>query len=68
VPPHYEIQIICGGQSVNHIPPLFEIKIVKSEKPFKLIHTSLTTYFETLRNKLLWGVDGRRNKINREEK
>ncbi len=62
--PHNEIQISCDGQRVYHIPPPLEIKIVKSEKPFKLIHTSVTTYFETLRNKLLWGIDIRRNKIN----
>ena len=34
-----------------------EIKICKSDRPLKLVHTSLTTYFETLRNKLLWGID-----------
>ena len=66
--PHDEIQISCDGQRVYHIPPPLEIKIVKSEKPLKLIHTSVTTYFETLRNKLLWGIDVRRNKINNEEK
>ena len=66
--PHNEIQISCDGQRVYHIPPPLEIKIVKSEKPLKLIHTSVTTYFETLRNKLLWGIDVRRNKINKEEK
>jgi len=66
--PHNEIQISSGGQRVYHIPPPLEIKIVKSEKPLKLIHTSVTTYFESLRNKLLWGVDVRRIKINKEEK
>jgi NAD+ kinase len=66
--PHNEIQISCDGQRVYHFPPPLEIKIVKSEKPLKLIHTSVTTYFETLRNKLLWGIDVRRNKINNEEK
>jgi NAD+ kinase len=66
--PHTEIQISCDGQRVYHVPPPLEIKIVKSEKPLKLIHTSVTTYFETLRNKLLWGVDVRRNKTNNEEK
>ena len=64
--PHNEIQISCDGQRVYHIPPPLEIKIVKSTKPLKLVHTSVTTYFETLRNKLLWGVDVRRNKINNE--
>ena len=62
--PHNEIQISCDGQRVYHIPPPLEIKIVKSNKPVKLIHTSITTYFETLRNKLLWGIDIRRNNLN----
>jgi len=54
---HDEIQISCDGQRVYHFPPPLEVKIKKSEKPLKLVHTSLTTYFETLRNKLLWGID-----------
>ena len=66
--PHNAIQISCDGQRVYHIPPPLEIKIVKSEKPFKLVHTSVTTYSETLRNKLLWGIDVRRNKRNSEVK
>jgi NAD+ kinase len=66
--PHNEIQISCDGQRVYHIPPPLEIKIVKNAKPLKLVHTSVTTYFETLRNKLFWGIDVRRNKINKEEK
>jgi NAD+ kinase len=64
--PHKEIQISCDGQRVYLIPPPLEIKILKSAKPLKLIHTSVTTYFETLRNKLFWGIDVRRNKINNE--
>ncbi len=66
--PHNEIQISCDGQRVYHVPPPLEIKIVKSDKPLKLVHTSVTTYFETLRNKLLWGIDVRRNKINNDGK
>lgn len=58
--PHDDIQISCDGQRVYHFPPPLEIKILKSENPLKLIHTSATTYFETLRNKLLWGIDVRR--------
>jgi NAD+ kinase len=61
--PHNELQISCDGQRVYHIPPPLEIKIVKSTKPLKLVHTSVTTYYETLRNKLFWGIDVRRNKI-----
>jgi NAD+ kinase len=65
--PHDEIQVSCDGQRVYHFPPPLEIEIVKSDKPLKLIHTSVTTYFETLRNKLLWGIDVRRNKINNQK-
>jgi NAD+ kinase len=66
--PHREVQVSCDGQRVYYFPPPFEITIKKSERPLKLIKTSLTTYFETLRNKLLWGVDVRINKLNSEEK
>lgn len=65
--PHNEIQISCDGQRVYHFPPPVEVIIRKSERPVKLIHTSVTTYFETLRNKLLWGIDVRRNNINNEK-
>ncbi len=55
--PHHEVQVSCDGQRVYNFPPPLEIKIKKSDKPLKLIHTSFTSYFETLRNKLLWGID-----------
>lgn len=59
-----EVQINCDGQRVFSFPPPIEVKIRKSKRPLKLIHTSLTTYFDTLRNKLLWGVDARHDNIN----
>jgi NAD+ kinase len=62
--PHKEIQVSCDGQRVSYLPPPLEILIKKSDRPLKLIKTSLTSYFETLRNKLLWGIDVRRNKMN----
>jgi NAD+ kinase len=58
---HKEVLVNCDGQRVFTFPPPLEVKICKSERPFKLIHTSLTSYFETLRNKLLWGIDLRDN-------
>lgn len=61
---HDEVQISCDGQRVYHSPPPIEVKMKISERPLKLVHTSLTTYFETLRNKLLWGIDVRKNKSN----
>lgn len=54
---HDNIQVNCDGQRSYSFPPPMEIKIKKSQRPLKLIHTSLTTYFETLRNKLMWGID-----------
>lgn len=65
--PHKEVQVSCDGQRVFYFPPPIEITIKKSERPLKLIKTSLTTYFETLRNKLLWGIDVRINKLNSKE-
>lgn len=55
--PYKEVQVSCDGQRVFDFPPPMGIKICKSDRPLKLVHTSLTTYFETLRNKLLWGID-----------
>jgi NAD+ kinase len=55
--PFKDIKINCDGQRSYSFPPPMEIKISKSDRPIKLIHTSLRTYFETLRNKLLWGID-----------
>ena len=54
---HTAIQVNCDGQRSYSFQPPMEIKIKKSDRPLKLIHTSVTTYFETLRNKLMWGID-----------
>lgn len=64
---HNAIQVNCDGQRSYTFPPPMEIKIKKNDKPLKLIHTSLTTYFETLRNKLMWGIDLRIKKDGKEE-
>jgi NAD+ kinase len=58
---HKEILVNCDGQRVFTFSPPLEVRISKSERPFKLVRTSLTNYFETLRNKLLWGIDLRLN-------
>lgn len=58
---HKEVHVNCDGQRVFAFPPPLEIKIMKSRKPLKLVHTSFSNYFETLRNKLLWGIDLRKN-------
>jgi NAD+ kinase len=58
-----EVQVNCDGQRVFAFPPPLKIKISKSSRPLKLVHTSITNYFETLRNKLLWGIDLRKRSI-----
>ncbi|NWF87837.1 MAG: NAD(+)/NADH kinase [Ignavibacteriaceae bacterium] len=64
---HKEILVNCDGQRVFAVPPPLKIKISKSERSLKLVRTSLTSYFETLRNKLLWGVDLRKRSGNEGE-
>lgn len=39
----------------------FEVEILKSDLTFDLIHLPGQDYFETLRNKLMWGMDRRRS-------
>ena len=39
----------------------FEVEIIKSKLAFNLIHLPGQNYFETLRRKLMWGQDSRRN-------
>lgn len=58
---HKKLQVNCDGQRVFAFTPPLEITIQKSERPLKLVHTSLTNYYETLRKKLLWGIDLRKN-------
>jgi len=64
--PYKDVQVSCDGQRVYNFPPPLEIIIKKSDRSLKLIKTSLATYFETLRKKLLWGIDVRINKLNSE--
>jgi NAD+ kinase len=40
----------------------FEVEILKAELTFDLIHLPGQDYFETLRNKLMWGMDSRRSR------
>lgn len=62
-----EVQVNCDGQRVFAFSPPLEIKIKKSERPFKLVHTSLSSYFGTLRTKLHWGIDLRKHISNTKE-
>ncbi len=58
---HTDVQINSDGQRVINITPPVEFYIKKSAKSVKLIHTHSTSYFETLRTKLFWGLDKRNN-------
>jgi NAD+ kinase len=64
---HKELHVNCDGQRVFSFPPPLEIRIKKCERPLKLVHTSLSNYYETLRNKLLWGIDLRKNSLNNQD-
>lgn len=65
--PFKDVHVNCDGQRVFAFPPPITVKIKKSKKPFKLVHTSLNNYFETLRNKLMWGIDLRNKNGNNGE-
>lgn len=54
-----DLKVNCDGQRSYSFSPPIELKISKSQRALKLVHTSITTYFDTLRKKLLWGIDTR---------
>ncbi len=64
---HKEVHVNCDGQRVFAFAPPLKLNIKKCERPLKLVHTSLSSYFETLRTKLLWGIDLRKNSINNKD-
>ena len=59
--PFETVQINCDGQRVYYYKSPATIKIYKSDKPVRLVHSNKTNYFEILRNKLFWGMDLRKN-------
>lgn len=62
---HKKVQVNCDGQRVFAFTPPLEIEIRKSDRSLKLVHTSLTNYYETLRTKLLWGIDLRKKSFDK---
>ena len=56
-----EVLFSFDGQvhEIKHFP--FEVEILKSDLTFNLVHLPGHDYFETLRNKLMWGMDRRRS-------
>ena len=61
---HKEILVNCDGQRVFAFTPPITIRITKAKTSLKLVRTSLTSYFETLRTKLLWGIDLRKRSVD----
>ncbi|MBN1639184.1 MAG: NAD(+)/NADH kinase [Ignavibacteriales bacterium] len=51
------IQISCDGQRLKYFHSPAKIEIYKGKKTLKLVKTKSTNYFNTLRNKLHWGID-----------
>ncbi|MDP4115577.1 MAG: NAD(+)/NADH kinase [Bacteroidota bacterium] len=64
---HKEIQINCDGQRVFSFKPPLTIEIVKADKPAIIAMTSTSDYFNTLRTKLMWGIDLRKNNQRHKE-
>lgn len=58
---HTSVQINSDGQRVDNFAPPVDLVIKKSRRPAKLLRTKGSNYFETLRRKLLWGLDLRSN-------
>jgi len=56
-----------GQQTFKHKPPV-KLLIQKSDKKLKLFKRKDKDYFQTLREKLMWGVDIREQSINKGEK
>lgn len=57
------IHVSCDGQRVTHYSSPKEFIIYSSETTIKLLRTKSTSYYDTLRNKLYWGVDARKNNV-----
>lgn len=55
------IQINCDGQRVYNYKSPVTVEVFKSSNPVKLVHSDKSDYFQTLRNKLYWGLDVRKN-------
>lgn len=58
------VQVNCDGQRVHQFETPTTIEIMQSDRPMKLLHTNANSYFEILREKLLWGLDVRKNNGN----
>jgi len=61
ISPYKSIQVNCDGQRVYDFNSPLKMEIKKSYAPIRLLHSKSFSYFETLRNKLYWGIDVRNN-------
>ena len=69
IPDNYEINLKVEGRSLNYLASLdsrsasftysLEIKLKKADFKIKIIKLKDNSYFSTLRNKLMWGLDSR---------
>lgn len=57
------IQFNADGQRVEEMASPLEVCISKCEKSLKILRTHSSSYFEVLKNKLLWGIDLRNNQL-----
>ncbi len=63
--PYQSIQINSDGQRVHDFVPPVKVVIKRNPHPIKLVHSLDFSYYKTLRNKLLWGLDLRNEPNNR---
>lgn len=61
------VQVNCDGQRVYYYESPATIEIYKSDIPVKLVHSNRISYFEILRNKLMWGLDVRKNNSTKKD-
>lgn len=57
-----EVMFSYDGQIIEIEDFPFEVEIIKSDLTFNLIQLPGQDYFETLQQKLMWGMDSRRNR------
>lgn len=62
---YQSVQINCDGQRVHDFIPPVKVVIKRNPNPIRLVHSLNFSYYKTLRNKLLWGLDLRNEPNNR---
>lgn len=62
---YQSVQINCDGSRVHDFKPPVKVMIKRNPNPIRLVHSLNFSYYKTLRNKLLWGLDLRNEPNNR---